>query len=367
MNLLKEFVEDRQLAKRSANNYKLFVKQYEQYTGLSLEKLIEEADLEEEERIRWKHRTVKKRLIGFRNELIAKEMSETSVKAYVNGIRAIYRHFEIEMPPLPPLGKQAFQYEDMKFEDFLTKEEIQKAYNLADVRTQALMLLMATSGITRYDVCYTITVGDFITACKEYITTDSLIEQLNEIAEQDNVVPTFYLKRHKTKKWFYTFTTPECTKKIVHYLKHRLNRGHELTYESLLCDCSDLTLGLKIIQLNDTLKLGTSRAFRRLRPHMLRKFHASTLLNSKKFTEEEIDAMQGRSKDKIHNAYFRNDPSVLREQYIECIQDLTMDTRDFEYKELEKENKVMVEKMEDHDILIRELMETQKEMQRLME
>lgn len=369
MNYLNKFIEERGLREKSARNYRSIIKRYEEYCGMDMDSLIEEADREEEAGIRWKKRTIKTRLIGFRNKL-SEQISTTSVNSYVNGVKAVYRHFEIEIQHLPRTSG-GFDYVPAKFEDFLTNDDIKKCYIRADRITRAMLLLMATSGITRYDICYTITVGDFINGCKEYITSDNLKDQLIEISKKD-IVPTLYLKRHKTDKYFYTFCTPECTNEIVRYLQIRMRKmeqkGETLGYDDRLFKINDLTLGYKLIDLNDTLGLGTVGAFRKLRPHALRKYHASKLLNTRVFTEEEVDALQGRSKDKIHTAYFKNDPDVLKKQYIKCLGDLCI-VNDTELKlmAVEKEKEVLESKIDDQDILIREILDTQKEMQKLME
>lgn len=366
---LEQFIIERGLRQKSAKNYRSIIRRYEKYCQCSMNELIKEAEQEEEEGIRWKNRTLKTRLLGFRHEL-TEHISNNSLRAYMNGVKAVYRHFEIEIQPLPR-STGGFDYVPAKFEDFLTNEDLKKVYARADRITRAMVLLMATSGITRYDICYTITVKDFIDGCKEYLTTDNLKEQLTEIASKD-IVPTLYLKRHKTNKYYYTFCTPECTNEIVRYLQVRMRKmeqkGRTLSYEDKLFKCNDLTLGYKLSEINDTLKFGKVGAFRKLRPHSLRKYHASKLLNTRLFTEEEVDALQGRSKDKIHSAYFTNDPNVLKKQYIKCLTELCIanDTQ-LKLAEIVKEKENLENKLDDQDVLIREILDTQKEMQKLME
>lgn len=369
MNYLETFILERGLREKTAKNYRTIIKRYEEYCNKTMNELIEEADLEEEQGIRWKRRTIKTRLIGFRTELL-QQISTKSVNAYVNGVKAVYKHFEIEIQDLPRTTG-GFDYTPAKFEDFLTNEDLKKCYARADRITRAMLLLMATSGITRYDICYTITVGDFINGCKEYLTTDNLNDQLTELSKQ-NVVPTIYLKRHKTDKYFYTFCTPECVDEIIRYLQIRIRKmekkGETLSYDDRLFKINDLTLGYKLIDLNDTLNLGKVGAFRKLRPHTLRKYHASKLLNTRLFTEEEVDALQGRSKDKIHTAYFKNDPAVLKKQYIKCLGELCIvNDAQLQLMAVEKEKEHLESKLDDQDVIIREIREAQKEMQKLME
>ena len=70
-----------------------------------------------------------------------------------------------------------------------------------------------------------------------------------------------------------------------------------------------------MIKINNQLKLGKINNYSRFRCHMLRKYHASNLLNNTNFTIDEIDALQGRTKNKTQRSYFLNDEKKLKEKY----------------------------------------------------
>ena len=54
-----------------------------------------------------------------------------------------------------------------------------------------------------------------------------------------------------------------------------------------------------------------------MRMHMLRKFHASNLAKGENgLTLDEIDSLQGRSKDSVQSSYFYDDPKELKKKYI---------------------------------------------------
>ena len=69
--------------------YKNSVKQYCQQQKLTLSELIQEADKEEEQRIRWRDRKLKHRLLNFRQYLI-KNYKKNTVQNYFNSIKSIY-------------------------------------------------------------------------------------------------------------------------------------------------------------------------------------------------------------------------------------------------------------------------------------
>ena len=58
---------------------------------------------------------------------------------------------------------------------------------------------------------------------------------------------------------------------------------------------------------------------------MLRKFHASNLARGENgLTLDEIDSLQGRSKDNVRQSYYFDDPKELRKKYIQNIDKVTI-------------------------------------------
>ena len=58
---------------------------------------------------------------------------------------------------------------------------------------------------------------------------------------------------------------------------------------------------------------------------MLRKFHASNLKNHG-MSKEDINQMQGKGQNIVDEAYFFDDPNILREKYIEHLDCLVIDS-----------------------------------------
>ena len=113
---------------------------------------------------------------------------------------------------------------------------------------------------------------------------------------------------------------------------------------------------------NDTLQLGNKGEYKRFRPHMLRKFHASQLYIAG-MDMTKIDALQGRGKTKTHKAYFKDSPSFLKEEYIKCLPYLLIDDIEKAKTELEQqkeENKELKAENQQKDSEIIQLKENQK-------
>lgn len=362
---------------------------------LRIDDLIDEADKEEEEGVRWKNRKLKKRLVDYRNYLFLNK-SEGTAKQYLADIKAIYRHFEIELQPLPAFNsKQIDITYEPTFVDLPTKQELIDSYYEANNVVKCIILFAMSSGYSKVDML-NMSVGDFITACKDFITQDELVLQLRELRKQKEVIPTFIGNRQKTGKKFITFCSPEAVEHISQYLigrdadiRERFKEADEEEQEDLpdKLDVSDKLFNISLSQLNYILrhinnKLGLGKAGNttRLRCHMLRKFHASTLLNYDKikWSVQEIDSLQGRTQDKTHRAYFHNDTQKLWEKYYNSVDELMLfksihGIDEEAYVELEKENdfykKEIVkneQKLEEQRETINKIMEMQKQLEEMV-
>lgn len=292
--MLKQFIEERNLSASTIRNYASAVQIYENLNDKTLNQLILEAEYEENQKIPWKKRKIKRRLINYRSYLYKNKVETTATK-YLTNIKTIYKHFEIEMQSLPTFNsKQKIKSTEMKFKDLPTKENIKDAYKIADETTKLIILLITTTGLSKIEIL-NLTVDDFMNANNSDITT-------------------FYLSRQKTRKDFFTFTTPKTSKEIANHIKkHKLNRKDKLFKISE----SQLTKNMQ--KINNQLKLGRVGNYSKIRCHMLRKYHASNLLNNTGFTIDEIDVLQGRSKSKIHRCYFLNDEKILKEKYLKYL------------------------------------------------
>ncbi len=295
--MLTQFINDRNLSPSSIRNYTSAVRIYEKLSNKTLTELIDEAESEEIKKIRWKDRKIRKRLINLRSHLYKNKVETTAVK-YLTNIQTIYRHFEIELQPLPTFSsRQTNKPKEIKFKDLPTKENIKAACKIADTTTELIILLIATTGLSKIEIL-NLTVDDFIKATKSEI-------------------PTFYLTRKKTAKEFFTFTTPKTALKITKYIKKQ-----NLKRSDTLFNITESTLTKNMVKINDHLNLGRVNNYSRFRCHMLRKYHASNLLNNTSFTIDEIDTLQGRSKSKVHRSYFLNDEEKLKEKYLKHLNNI---------------------------------------------
>ena len=306
-----KFCRDRNIKDSTMKGYRSSLLKYSLFTGCSLSQLINEANEDEYKRIPLKNRRIKKHLMDYRNYLFDSELSQTTIKTYFSKLITFYKHYEIEIPHLPNV-----QYEkeyETNYLDLPTKNHIKQALDICELPFKALILFMASSGTAKAETL-SLSVDDFISACSEYYNSTTLEDILFDLSLRDDIVPTIYLKRIKTDKYYYTFCSTEASKYIIKYLRQRKN----LKLKDRLFPFSGSLVMNKFQEINDKLEWGFKGKYRFFRTHTLRKFHASNI----QLSSEYVDALQGRSKSKVHETYIKTNPSNLKKIYMENMKNI---------------------------------------------
>ncbi|MBR2558331.1 MAG: integrase [Methanobrevibacter sp.] len=302
--LFKKFCRDRNIKSGTQKGYGSALRMYENFQGESIENLFKEARFEENERIPLKNRKIKQRLVDYRSFLLNSNLSPNTSRTYFSKIKTFYLHFDFELPNLPQ-AKYDKIYET-NYLDLPTREHIHEALLVSSIDLKAVILFMSSSGTAKAETL-SLTVEHFIRATWDYHHGGSVEEILETLDNLKGVVPTFYLKRIKTDKYYYTFCSPEASSHIVKYLKTRKN----LKAEDKLFDFSSSMLLVRFQEINDKMGWGFKGRYRFFRTHALRKFHASNI----GLSAEYIDSLQGRSKNEVHEAYIKTNPEKLKEIY----------------------------------------------------
>lgn len=348
MEVIEQLTVERELQPSTRRNYTNALTAYIEVTGKTLRELLDEAEEEEEKGVRWKKRKVKQYLIKYRNHLFQNYL-KTSAKQYLTLVKTFYTHFEIELQPLPKVSeKNLKENPPIQFEDIPTRKLLKDCCNASKPVLKAIILFMSSSGCARMETL-NITIGDFIEATSDYHHGGSITQILSELEEQDDIVPTFHIRRQKTNKYYYTFCSPEATKSIIQYLKSRVyyceTKGTPLTMDSGLFHVNGRTFSRYFRRLNNSLSLGRKGNRNNFTSHMLRKYHATTLNNLPYFKDSEINFLQGRVPEKVTGIYLQQDPKILREKYIQCLNHLqvfwdatSITIESDEYKKVVKEN-----------------------------
>jgi len=307
-DLFTAFCSNRNIKDSTIKSYRSAILKYESFHKRSMKDLIDEAIKEDESLIPLKNRRIKTRLLDFRAFLLDSDLSVGTVRTYFSRIRTFYRHFEVELPYLNDISLNVEYLSS--YGDLPTKFDIRRACEISSLDFKAVILFMSSSGCAKAETL-SLTVGDFIMATEDYHGGGAIVDVLHSLENRKDIVPTFYLKRVKTNKFYHAFCSPEASHSIVKYLLSREN----LTLEDKLFDFTHSSLIYNFKKVNDKLGLGFVGRYRLFRSHSLRKYHASNI----GLSNEYIDALQGRAKTKVHEAYIKINPKRLKEIYISAM------------------------------------------------
>ena len=332
--ILERFFHERNSSQSTVTTYTRVVGIYEKFTGETLNTLLDMADDEEYNNIRWKNTDTRRYIITFREFLYGKYNVSTA-KLYLTAIITIYRHFEITIPPLPYYStKHARRTDPLLPEQLLDRDILRECIQISSPVVKSLILFMSSSGVSRIDVL-NLTINDYLEATKDYHShQDSVKYAIREMRDSETpIIPEFHLTRQKTGQQYVTFCSHEAVKSINAYL---LTRTEILHRTQPLFRIHERYFNTIFERLNEHFQLGKVGNWNRIRSHMLRKYHASQLAEAGVSTDH-INLLQGRKIPGIaHETYIRIKPETLREEYIQALPYIVISDEDRVKTELEK-------------------------------
>ena len=312
--LLDKIFLERNVKESTRKGYLSSIGKWFEYTQDKYDNLQECIDFyikEENERVPMRDRTIKKELLEFREFLVNNPHIKTrsSLNSYFSKLGAIFRHVGLEMPTLPRIKLDKGYVST--YADLPNETMIKTACEQSPLIVKSIILFMSSSGSAKAETL-SLTVGMFIKGCQEYLnqpaTPDNLDECIKELRGRHDIVPLIYLRRIKTDKYYHTCCSPEAAYMILEYLHTR----HSIEWDDKLFLMTDSKLMSTFQRINDDNNWGYVGKYRRFRSHMLRKFHASNIGLSR----DQVDNFQGRSKDMIQEAYFKQNPMELKDLYM---------------------------------------------------
>lgn len=192
---------------------------YHQATGLTPTQAFIEADDEEEQGIRLNRRKIIDNLDNF-EEYLEEKYKENTLKSYLSIIKSFYKFNRIQVPetirrPPNPTPEQSL-------EQLPNLDDIKKAISFSDIKYQALIVLLASSGMRQGDA-RTITLKHLINSLKEYakINVNDLVD-IEEIRYKlpEKIGPIRWDKwMQKKRRYYTTYSTPESLEFILKYLE----------------------------------------------------------------------------------------------------------------------------------------------------
>lgn len=342
------YLEEKLLKPSTIENYSYHMLRYCNSTGMTPTQLLEEAEYEEEERIPLRKTKLKEHLKNFELFLSAKDYSKKHQESGMGAIRNFYSWHDIRLPrPRPNRAKKTHE----TIEDIPNKEDIKKALSQCNLKYKAIILLMVSSGMGSAEV-RSLKVQDFLDSLSEYfrrpLKLPLYIAQISRELENKLVIPTFKIKRIKTSMPYTTFASPESVNAIFEFLdvyppENSDNFLFPVTIRNKNKSIGTNSFTTYFRRLNNACGFGQINRTTKFHSHALRKYFASTLIN-KDIKQWSIDAMLGHSiKNRTTDAYFKPDPSHIKNDYLKIVKDLSIEEIEIktiespEYQELKNQ------------------------------
>lgn len=276
--------------------------------------MLDIAETEEDKNISWKNRQLRKWIITYR-KYVYENYKKSTAKSYLTLMISVFRHFEITVEKLPYFSTvSAIQPTPINPDLLVDRDILRLCINVKNPLLKAVVLFMSSSGLAKTDTL-NLTLRDYLIATGSDLNIHP-IHAIKEMEGKQIIGVWENLQRQKTGHQYYTFSSPESTTAINHYL---LTREHLNSLDLPLFDISGKRLSDLFKNTNDMLGLGKNGEFSRFATHMLRRYH-STQLAEAGMEEGKIDMLQGRKpRSVLYQSYLKIKSSVLKDEYIECL------------------------------------------------
>lgn len=320
------------LSVNSQRGYQSVIKKYEKFHGMSIDDLITEALDEQTQQVPPHLLKIIDRIEDFQRFLIKENLCRSTIRLQVGMIKRIYVKNRVVLPYLEELrANDGRKREYIQYEDILTHDEIRKALTEMNPITRARALTMAQGGLSNEE-CEHLTLTSFINETYQYHQKDNLIEALTWLSKTENpIIWVTMLIRQKTQKPYYAIIGAEAVNSIAEakLYEYGLKKNKGVIPEKLLSN-NKRSFHDTLVRINDRLGYGRVSEERKLRPHMLRKFHATYIKGSVLTYEEdsilsnaEIDEMQGRGKTSVQDTYIKTNPLRQKLLYAKVMNNLS--------------------------------------------
>lgn len=333
--IFQEFCSNRELGKSSIRGYKYALQKYSDFTNKTLDELIEEAEDEMYDNVKFRKRKINSYLNGFKSHLEELGVARSSKNHIIMLVRSFYNEFDIQLPRLKRKKSRKASIPET-IEVLPTMDEIKKFMEYCNNVYKAIVLTGLSSGMSRAELS-SLTFKHFYNAMeldKYPIDIPELIEKANpKVKREKAFVPLWQIKRIKTDHPYFTFSSPESIDRIIVYLEDlnykfpdfKPNLNDKL-FRSLKTNNPLTTsdIGGMYVYINKKRGFRKNGAHYVIRPHSLRKLFASTL---EKARVQHLTTrwLLGHSIDRTTSAYFKADPEALKEEYVEVLDQLTTD------------------------------------------
>lgn len=322
------------LSSKTQDGYKTAINKYEQFHGMSIDQLVEEALDEQTKGVASHLLSVIDRIESFQESLIEENLCHGSIMGYVGKIKKIYKKNRVVLPYLEtPDPKRTRRREYIEYKDILTKEEIKLALSYMRLPAKARAYTMIQGGLSNEE-CEHLTTRSFIDETYKYHKCTNDMDALHWLANENNpIIWVTKLIRQKTQKPYYAIIGAEAVNHIASAKLYEKDLPHnngqipdkllDITKDSFMDVCR---------RINKKLGWGLLAEESKLRSHNLRRFHATRINGSvlsyeehSKLSYQQIDEMQGRGKTNVQDTYIKSNPLEQKLLYAKVMNNLSLD------------------------------------------
>lgn len=327
--IVQDFLIGIEAKKNTKFNYLRGLQHYTNMTGLTPLELINEAEAEIEAGVLMRKRQIKSHLLRFKEYLEEHGYAPSSRKSWTAAVHSFYQSHDIDLPRMKMKGIQPLQKNKKPLP---TRDDIRSMLAHATPRMRAMILLLVSSGMAQAEM--------------RHLTVAQFMQRIDE----DTGVATLNVRREKVNWDYITFCSPEAVVAITTYIADRERRlKRKLAPDEMVfatrsgkpTAARDITRAFQKIAEQADIK-NEPGTFNAVRPHALRKYFNSMLLNNGAsifFT----DFLMGHKIDSTRAAYYFADPVKLKQKYLKYLPFLSIESvetktiESMEYAELKKE------------------------------
>jgi integrase len=318
------------------------------------------------------------------------DLSESYKRNLMMCVRTFYNENDIEIPRTFRTNSRSDRKKPLLLNDLPTMEDIKHILKYSNNTFRAIILLGVSSGMSRAEIC-SLTFKDFFDAIKLDTYHETLQELVVKLEQIDNLIPLWQIRRIKTGTNFFTFNTPEASDAIKDYLidlnrissrfedtaklksEFKFSPKNKLFVNSHLNPMSPYNMSRIFVKLN--IKAGFEKVDGKIyvRPHTLRKLFASTL-EKNKMPHLMIRWIMGHELDQTTGSYFKADPIAVKEEYIQIVTYLTVNTNEEAkpitiegYDQLIEDSKHKDKKLKALEEQVQEMIDHNKERNKLLD
>ena len=208
----------------TVKSYILGMQEYTEYTKMTLDELILEAEADIRAGKLMRERNVTLLITEYREFLETKGIAPMTIKGKMTAVCSFYKTNQIDLPVLP---RSVFKAKAQKKRRTIpAKEDIQEILKHADILERAIIIVGVSSGLAVNEIA-NLKIGDYRSGYDE-----------------KTKITTLHLVREKVDYEFITCLSPEATKAVDDYLEYRSrktttyreNRENQLEKQRVVSD-----------------------------------------------------------------------------------------------------------------------------------